>query len=122
MNHHIRVTGFVAVLVTALLGGIVSAHAQDLGAMERGKSLYEGHCASCHGIGGDGTGLDAVGMTPAPTDFRSAGVMNGLTDNDLEQAILGGKPDTAMQGYGTVLSAEDLAALIAYLRSFSASP
>jgi hypothetical protein len=48
--------------------------------------------------------------------------MNALTDNDLEQAILAGKPDTAMQGYGTVLNAEDVVALIQYLRSFSASP
>lgn len=122
MNHVIRVTSLVAVFASALVGGSLSVQAQQLGAMERGTSLYEGHCASCHGISGDGTGLDGVGMTPAPTDFRSAAVMNALTNNDLEQAILAGKPDTAMRGYGTILNAEDVGALIEYLRSLATLP
>lgn len=115
--------GLIAVFgVWIAMAGMPVGYAQSTGSLERGKALFEGHCASCHGISGDGAGPEGTGLTPPPTNFRSASVMSGFTDSDLEQAILAGKPNTAMRGYGTVLSSSDVADLVGYLRSFSASP
>lgn len=86
-----------------------------------GQNIYRGHCAACHGFNGDGKGPKAAGLTPAPTNFQDGTRMSTLTDNDLEQAILAGKPGTAMHGYGTIFHHQDVEALIAYLRSLSAS-
>jgi high-affinity iron transporter len=87
----------------------------------KGMALYRGHCAACHGIDGDGNGPKASGMTPPPTNFRNATVMQGLQDSQLERAILAGKPGTVMKGYGTILNPQDVAALVKYLRSLAAT-
>ena len=94
-------------------------HAQTPDPAARGKALYQGHCASCHGISGAGNGMDATGMNPAPTNLTSAQVMGAISDNDIEQAILAGVPNSAMHGYGTILSPDEVAALKAYVRSLS---
>ncbi len=115
-------TGFgFMVGITIGLVGSADGLAQSPGPLENGKALYEGHCASCHGMIGGGDGLEASGLTPPPTNFRSA-AMGSVPDNDLEQAILAGKPDTAMRGYGTILTSQDVSEIIAYLRSLSVSP
>ncbi len=119
-----RILGIVSILAGIIaMAGVPMAQAQSAEPtpLDRGKALYEGHCASCHGITGDGNGLDATGMNPPPTNFRN-GAINNLTDNDLEQAILGGKPNTEMKGYGTILKGPEVSDLIAYLRSLSTAP
>ena len=88
----------------------------------KGMALYRGHCAACHGIDGGGNGPKASGMIPPPTNFRNATAMAARANSDFERAILAGKPGTAMKGYGTVMNAQDVAALIKYLRSLSVSP
>jgi high-affinity iron transporter len=85
----------------------------------QGSLIYQGHCASCHGIKGDGKGPQAKQLTRSLPDFSDEKAMKSRTDNDLEQAILVGKPGTGMQGYGTILSARDLSDLVKYLRSLS---
>lgn len=88
----------------------------------KGMALYRGHCAACHGIDGGGNGPKAAGMNSPPTNFRNVTLMRAMPDSQLERAILAGKPGTAMKGYGTVMNAQDVAALIKYLRSLSAVP
>ncbi|SRR5579884_1032257 len=117
MNRKTR-TVFLLFLVTVILPSLL-VYAQMPGSPQRGKLYYEGHCASCHGLGGDGNGPAGSGLNPRPTNFKNAAVMSGLTDNDLERAILIGKANTAMRGYSTVLQPQDVRDLIAYLRSIS---
>ncbi len=109
--------GRIALLIT--IGAIVGLVAQQGSAAEptKGMALYRGHCAACHGIDGAGNGPKAAGLTPAPTNFTNAAVMHTLPDSQLERAILVGKPGTAMKGYGTVLSPQEVAAVIKYVRS-----
>lgn len=109
-------------LLLSLLAGILPPlllYAQMPGSAERGKLYYEGHCASCHGLSGDGGGPEGSGLNPRPTNFKNAATMSALTDNDLERAILIGKENTAMRGYSTVLQPQDVQDLIAYIRTLS---
>ena len=112
----------MGLLIFLLWGVIFSPHflrAQTAGSAVRGKLYYDGHCASCHGLSGDGNGPAGASMTPPPTNFKNSAVMSALADNDIQRAILVGKENTAMRGFGTVLQPQDVQDLVAYVRSFS---
>ena len=115
-----RVNGFLPTLVGAVLMSVASVYpAQAAGDADRGRAMYEGHCASCHGMNGDGNGPEAAALNPAPTNFRDVAVMGTLVDSDLQRGILQGKPNTAMRGFGTIFSPHELEDVIANLRSLS---
>lgn len=117
---------WVSFAVPLLLAGVSAMTlvlpAQGTSEVERGRAVYRGHCAACHGFDGNGNGPRAAGLNPPPTNFRSATVMRALSNSQLERAILAGKAGTIMKGYGTIFNAQDVAALVQYLRSLSASP
>lgn len=120
MTHTIRMTGLVAatVLIAALLP--IGVQAQQLSPLDQGKALYQGHCAGCHGVDGGGNGPVASGMSPAPTNFKTATV-SSLSDNSIQQAVLVGK-GTVMRGYATILTANEINTLVLYLRSLATAP
>jgi mono/diheme cytochrome c family protein len=120
MKDHARRHGGVGLLLICGVLGVATAGPPD--ELAKGKALYRGHCAACHGIDGRGNGPRGAGLVPPPTNFRDPAVRSGLTDSCLERALLAGKPGTAMKGYGTILGREEVAALIAYLRSLAAPP
>ncbi len=70
-----RFTWWLPALGVALVasGG---AAAQSI---EFGKTLYQQHCASCHGAEGGGDGPVAVYIEPKPTDLRTLAAANGGT-------------------------------------------
>lgn len=113
-----RLIGLLLSLLAVILPPFL-LYAQMPGSAERGKRYYEGHCASCHGLSGDGSGPEGSGLNPRPTNFKDATTMSALADNDLERAILIGKENTAMRGYSTVLQPQDVQDLIAYIRTLS---
>lgn len=106
-----------AVALIALALPLVAPQAQQVTPLDEGKALYLGHCAGCHGFDGGGDGPAASGMTPAPTNFKTATPAT-LSDNTIQQAVLVGKPPV-MRGYATILSPSELNALVLYLRSLS---
>lgn len=95
-------------------------HAQQLSPVDQGQATYMGYCAGCHGMDGGGNGPFAAGMTPAPTNFKTATVAT-LSDNTIQQAVLVGK-GPVMRGYATILTASDLNALVLYLRTLATAP
>jgi mono/diheme cytochrome c family protein len=95
-------------------------HAQQLSPVDQGQAMYMGHCAGCHGMDGGGNGPFAAGMTPAPTNFKTATVAT-LSDNTIQQAVLVGK-GTVMRGYATILTSSEINALVLYLRSLATAP
>lgn len=77
--------------------------------MERGKSVYEKACASCHQPNGEGI----PGAFPALKDSKIAmGPMEGHLD-----IVVHGKAGTAMAAFGAQLSEVDMAAVITYERN-----
>jgi len=89
------------------------------------SGLYRQHCATCHGITGDGVGPTATAQHPYPRDFRNAiykytstvGGAKPLRD-DLELTLHRGLPGTAMPAFER-LPDEQLAALLEYVKYLS---
>lgn len=89
------------------------------------QGLYRYHCATCHGISGDGQGPTAAGLNPYPRDYR-----RGLfkfkrtaatlppTDEDLRTIIARGIPGTRMPSFSQ-LSDRERTALVQYVRYLS---
>jgi mono/diheme cytochrome c family protein len=95
------------------------------GAVARGRNVYREHCASCHGVDGDGQGKVAQDLSTKPRDltkgvykFRSTPSGDLPTDDDLFRTISEGIPGTAMDSYKG-LPKPDLRALVMYLKSLS---
>ena len=78
-------------------------------------SLFAKTCASCHGAKGTPTAAMAHAMPGLP-DFAAAS-MASVPDSVLRDAIANGK-GRIMQGYKSRLSAEQIAALVTYIRTF----
>ena len=57
-----------------------------------GKDLYRAYCAQCHGLEGDGFGVNSYDIEVAPRDHTDPGEMAARTDEDLFKVIKhGGK-------------------------------
>lgn len=102
-----------AFFVLALLGlnGINGLAAQQKEAEEQ----FGGLCASCHGAKGMGDGPAAAALNPKPASFADSTFQASRTDEQLTAVITDGKPPM-MPAFGKQLSAEQVAALVAYIR------
>jgi len=82
-----------------------------------GASIFQRNCTMCHGPEGKG---NASLKTP---DFTDPKVQASLTNQQMLEIITNGKKGTMMPAWGTKLSAEDIRAVQAYVRSLgSAKP
>jgi len=75
--------------------------------------MYRGLCSGCHG----GTGRGGKG--PNLTDDRW---LHGGKDEDIEKVIRNGVPKTTMKKLGESLKDEQIAKIIAYVRSLALAP
>jgi mono/diheme cytochrome c family protein len=92
--------------------------------IERGKSLYQTEakptaCKMCHGIRGNGNGLLARGLEPAPRNFTCEETMKSLSDGQLFWVIKSGSKGTAMPAHKFTLSDKDIWQIIHYLKRFA---
>ena len=86
---------------------------EEKAALAEGQSLYRGLCSGCHG--GKGRG----GKGPNLTDERW---LHGDKDKDIARVIKNGVPRTTMKKLGESLKDEQLAKIIAYVRSLARAP
>lgn len=88
-----------------------SAHAEE---DDLGQDTFNERCASCHGR--DGKARTDIGRKLKTKDLTDAQLWKDLTDERIRAQIIEGTPDGAMPPYKGKLSAEELAALVRYLR------
>lgn len=83
-----------------------------------GQKLFAVNCASCHGIKGDGKGLNAVGLDPEPTNFLDNELMKGVSPYQAYNTIKLGVPGTGMLPFSNLKENEywDLAFYVKSLR------
>ena len=73
-----------------------------------GQQLFASSCAGCHG-------LDAKGGEHAPNIATAANVQK-LSDSELTRIIHNGIPSAGMPSFGSVLKADQITAIVNYLR------
>ncbi|HEU4503006.1 MAG TPA: cytochrome c [Nitrospira sp.] len=110
------------VAITALLGGMLGvigsspATPVSPGDHGEGRTVYDRHCAECHGPEGRGDGPKATSLSPRPGNLISAQT-SAKSDQDLLKIIANGRPRTAMAGWNDRLSRDEQLAVLAYIRS-----
>tara|TARA_R110002096_G_scaffold5175_1_gene24182 strand:+ start:1709 stop:2074 length:366 start_codon:yes stop_codon:yes gene_type:complete len=108
-------------LIILLLTVIVPVTATAEPSAAEGKTLYRIYCTQCHGIEGDGYGINVEDMEVLPRDHTDAKEMLTRTDQDLFKAIKhGGKAidkSVLMPNWDANFSDEQIMSLVRYLRS-----
>ena len=131
-----KLTGLLPVFAWIFLAAL--AHADDMtpalesvdcvpigdlrGNAARGSDLHLENCAECHGYDGKAEVI-VMHMDEPPKDQSDPDYMNTLSDAFLYLAVCrGGEAvgrSLVMQGWGDVLTDQDIRDLIAHIRSFS---
>jgi len=94
--------------------------------LERGRRVYQEHCAPCHGLAGDGNGSAARWLKPRPRDFtrglyKLRSTPNGAlpSDDDLLAVVNRGMPGSSMPAWEDELGLGDRRAVVDYIKSLS---
>lgn len=85
-----------------------------------GEQLYQAYCTQCHGVSGDGKGINSAQMTVMPRNHSDTAEMSARTDTELFKVIAQGGPSVnksvLMPAWGGVLSDDEIKQLVSYLR------
>ncbi|HEY2155021.1 MAG TPA: c-type cytochrome [Isosphaeraceae bacterium] len=118
-----RVIGLVLAVAALALGVAVDGaddrpaaaapKVADPAALAEGQALFRGLCSGCHG------GLGRGGKGPDLTDDRW---LHGGTDVAIAQVIRNGVPRTTMKKLGESLKDDQIAKVVAFVRSLARSP
>ncbi len=100
--------------------GVLMWLAAPVFAAPSGEDLYRTYCAQCHGLQGNGKGINVRDMSVQPRDHTDAKYMAGRSDDELRTAIVEGgqalSKSVLMPPWGSVLEPAEVDALVAYLR------
>lgn len=103
-------------LALAILALPLSARAGE----ETGEQLYAMYCTQCHGVNGDGRGVNAANMDVLPRSHIDPVEMGARQDADLFKVIKeGGKAinkSVLMPAWGHNLDDEQITKLVRHLR------
>lgn len=82
---------------------------------KQGEKLFQDNCAFCHAA--DGTGKNWIGafLEPHPRNLSDSAFMGKINRDYLRNAIANGVSGSSMPGWKSVLSKEQIEAVIAYI-------
>jgi mono/diheme cytochrome c family protein len=83
---------------------------------QKGKSLYDRHCVTCHGPGGKGDGPIGQVLIPPAANLTLLGKQSDTTILD---TLRNGRPGTAMPSWKNDLHALELNHLLSFLRTLT---
>lgn len=106
-------TTAAAALAGVAAGAPDADHASD--AFARGKAIYNARCYFCHGYAGDAKTLAATYLDPPPTDFTATPAAK-LDRAKMLATVTSGRSGTAMMGFATLLTAEEIALVVDFVR------
>lgn len=85
-----------------------------------GKQLYDTYCTQCHGIYGDGWGVNSRDIEVLPRDHTESGEMSARSDADLFKAIKEGgqavNKSILMPNWDANMSDPEIKRVVRYLR------
>lgn len=106
----------VFVVVALLLSPVKAAET----AAETAQDNYNAYCVQCHGLEGNGKGLNIPDMTVQPRDHTDAKSMSGRSDAELFKVIQEGglaiSKSVLMPAWQGTLSDEEINDLVGFLR------
>ena len=107
------------ITTTMALGLVLSA--MGTAQAEDAKQVFEFYCAQCHGVKGDGKGINVgKGFATDPRNFTNATDMEKRSDDDIRGVIKDGGPSISksplMPPWGATLSAAQVDDLLGYIR------
>lgn len=89
---------------------------------DKGKTLFQTNCVSCHGNEGQGDGVAGASLNPKPRNFHDLnGWKNGPKFSGMYKTLQEGITGSAMPSFSTLLP-QDRIDLIHYIRTFAAYP
>ncbi|MFO0700833.1 MAG: cytochrome c [Nitrospira sp.] len=107
----------VGIIVVALTGSWTLAQSPP-GNPKSGESIFQQHCAGCHGTAGDGLGPDIKELIVPPANFRAV-KSRTKTDMELYLAIKQGVLFSPMHGWADRLSEQEIRDVLNYIRTFA---
>lgn len=86
---------------------------------ETAEANYKTYCVQCHGMEGNGKGINVKDMSTQPRDHTDAKEMSARTDAELFKVIKEGgqaiKKSVLMPPWGSTLTDEEIGDLVKYL-------
>jgi len=108
---------WVGLCLVGLTGGFWPWAVQ---AADKAEMQYQTYCWQCHGMNGDGKGLNIKDMQVQPRNHTDAKAMGGRSDDELFKVIKEGGPaiskSVIMPPWGKTLSDNEIRELVRYLR------
>jgi mono/diheme cytochrome c family protein len=118
MRVRVAVIGLACLIVPAQTVSI----AQSATESQSGAEIYRAACAACHGLDGRGSPRSVVGFDVALPDFTDCGFTSPEADADWIAVVHQGGPvrafDRLMPAFGAALSDQQIARVVAHLRTF----
>jgi cytochrome c oxidase cbb3-type subunit 3 len=89
-------------------------------AKETAADNYRTYCVQCHGLAGNGMGVNIHDMSVQPRDHTDAKAMSGRSDEALFKVVKEGGPSidksVLMPPWGDTLSDDEIREMVTYLR------
>jgi len=102
-----------AVFVTGLVTQWAWAVSGD---PQKGRTIYERSCITCHGAKGKGDGPASKMLTPPPADLTSPKTQ-AKSENDLLKTIQNGRPPSSMPAFSAQLTEQEIYDVYSYIRT-----
>ena len=83
---------------------------------EQGRAIYNYRCYFCHGYSSNAKTLSSTYLIPPPRDFTRTDPKS-LSRQTMIETVKSGKPGTAMHGFSRVLEAQEIAAVVEFVRT-----
>jgi cytochrome c oxidase cbb3-type subunit 3 len=103
-----------------LLVMLLAAFSIQAQAKETAADNYKAYCMQCHGMAGNGKGVNIRDMSVMPRDHTDAKAMSGRSDETLFKVIKEGGPSieksVLMPPWDGVLSDEEIKEMVQHLR------
>ncbi|MCC7114999.1 MAG: c-type cytochrome [Burkholderiales bacterium] len=88
----------------------------------RGRALYAKNCSVCHGDRGQASAWAKGNLNPPPRDFTAPAALAELSRDRMIAAVAAGRPGTAMAGFATQLSRDDIGAVVDFVQKSLMQP
>lgn len=115
MSSYLLIRSLLTLVAATLCAGAVQAGERPAKTGEiKPEVIYHNYCSVCHGDRGDGNSRARNSLNPPPRDFTNAAE---LTRETMITIITHGKPTTAMVGWKTQLTPQEIEAVTDYIRN-----